>query len=290
MEKKDNKKNLNMNYDEIKKLFNKFNINTLESIDVLLSCVSEYNLNETNLAYLNVYKDKYEKNIEKYNGINEYDNICKIKNFNLAEIKNNIVLLNEKELIYLQMLIDDALNNISDKDTLKSKIIPILKNCKYNINIQQLMSESFCLNSYELEDFFNKYDIIELDIINIILDNVKEPSLENVLKIMNKVYSEKLVTERYQYDSLMKKSDYSLQPFLEKNKLLSDKELLFLYQLVNDASDFLSNIIENADSYKKEMEDFTINDYPIDEIYNIKKSLEMEIENRKESQKKLVLK
>ena len=107
---------------------------------------------------------------------------------------------------------------------------------------------------------------------------------------MNKVYSEKLVTERYQYDSLMKKSDYSLQPFLEKNKLLSDKELLFLYQLVNDASDFLSNIIENADSYKKEMEDFTINDYPIDEIYNIKKSLEMEIENRKESPKKLVLK
>ena len=38
------------------------------------------------------------------------------------------------------------------------------------------------------------------------------------------------------------------------------------------------------------MEDFTINDYPIDEIYNIKKSLEMEIENRKESPKKLVLK
>ena len=287
MKKIENKKNLNMNYEDIKRLFNKFNIHTLESIDVLLSCVSGYNLDETNSAYLNVYKNKYEKIKEEFNGINEYDDICKINDFNLSQIKNNIVILSEKELIYLKMLIDDALNNIADKDTLRSKIIPILKDCRYNINIQQLMNEQFCLNSQELEDFFNKYDIISLDSISIILDNVKEPYLENILEIMNKVYNEK---KNNKYDDYNQKNKPSLLNILKKNKLLSEKELIFLYQLVSDASDFLSNIIENEYSYQQEMEDFTINDYPITEIFNIKKSLEMEIENRKSHRKKLVLK
>lgn len=278
--------NLNMNKNEIVKLFNKYNLNTLESIDVLLSYVKEYNLDDTNVAYKRVYQEKYEESRNVFESMNEYDFINKLINFDLIEVMDNAGSLSEKEIIFLQKIIEDSLKNIVNRTELEGNVISKLVDCKNVITDQLVLSEEYevdKLSDVEIEKLFNKYSINELDVLGSVFKYVKDYDLSNTLKIAEKIYNKKYEECVNNYEVPIE--NYRAIDIANKNHLLSAKELKYLHTLVDNASFYLLEIRSDAYEYEDVIDDFDVNSYPVKFMFDFEQSLKMEIENRKQSHK-----
>ena len=95
------------------------------------------------------------------------------------------------------------------------------------------------MSNKELEIFFNKYNILELDAFKVIMQYVfvsKKESLNEILDYIqnNKKYNDIIDTS--------KKENFSLSDIKNKNGILSDKELMFLYKIIFDVSNCLDSI------------------------------------------------
>ena len=136
------------------------------------------------------------------------------------------------------------------------------------------------MNIVELEILFSKYNIIELDSINIVLEYVHNNNKDIIIDVLNKVKSTKEKACYEEFEVPVKPYNYSLLNILDKNSELSDKEIKFIHSLVDDASFFLTSIQNFAYAYEQEIEDFDICDYPIQEMHKLEYALYNEIENR----------
>lgn len=90
----------------------------------------------------------------------------------------------------------------------------------------------------ELEILFSKYNIIELDSINIVLEYVHNNNKDIIIDVLNKVKSTKEKSCYEEFEVPVKPYNYSLLNILDKNSELSDKEIKFIHSLVDDASFF----------------------------------------------------
>lgn len=144
------------------------------------------------------------------------------------------------------------------------------------------------LTEKELKDFFNKYNLIELNAMNIIFGYVHEYDINKITEVASIVYKEKEKECYDNYEVPVKPYGFSLLNILDKNSKLNDKELNFLYQLVKDASFYLSSINDYQNEYEQAIEDFDIADYPIQIINRLEASLYNEINNRNQSNKTFV--
>ena len=134
-------------------------------------------------VFNSVVREKYKSCTSEFEGMNEYDYICLVSNFDISEFKRNIDLFSQKELMFLQSIINNALNSI-EKNELTNKIISILDEYK-EIGTIRFIEEN------KIENFFNKFDINELYTLNIILDNNCDPSVKKYKEVFNKVLKEK---------------------------------------------------------------------------------------------------
>ena len=94
------------------------------------------------------------------------------------------------------------------------------------------------MSNKELEIFFNKYNILELDAFKVIMKYVYDYEKEEIEKILNSVKNNK----EQNYKEVCFKEEFNLSNITYKNDLLNDKELVFLYKIVNDALLCLSSI------------------------------------------------
>lgn len=94
------------------------------------------------------------------------------------------------------------------------------------------------MSKEELEGFFNKYNISELDAFKVIMQYVYDYEKEEIEKILNSVKNNK----EQNYKEFCFKEEFNLSNITDKNDLLNDKELVFLYKVVNDALLCLSSI------------------------------------------------
>lgn len=94
------------------------------------------------------------------------------------------------------------------------------------------------MSNKELEIFFNKYNILELDAFKVIMQYVYDYEKEEIEKILNSVKNNK----EQNYKEVCFKEEFNLSNITYKNDLLNDKELVFLYKIVNDALLCLSSI------------------------------------------------
>lgn len=130
------------------------------------------------------------------------------------------------------------------------------------------------MSKKELEIFFNKYNILELDAFKVIMQYVfvyKKESLNEILDYIqnNKKYNDIIDTS--------KKENFSLSDIKNKNSILSDKELMFLYKIIFDVSNCLDSIKHIDVEYESR------------EVYDIESSLYEEIEKRNIYEKTLTL-
>ena len=94
------------------------------------------------------------------------------------------------------------------------------------------------MSNKELEIFFNKYNILELDAFKVIMQYVYDYEKEEIEIILNSVKNNK----EQNYKEVCPKEEFNLSNITDKNDLLNDKELVFLYKIVNDALLCLSSI------------------------------------------------
>ena len=261
-----------MNLEDIKKLFEKLQLfPTLDSIGIILPYTDDKSINT---VFNLVVGEKYKKCTEELEGINEYDYICQILNFDISEFKRNVDLFSQKELIFVQSIINNALNGI-DKKEFAARIIPILEEYK-EIGTSKFIEEN------KIENFFNQFDINELCILNIILDNNYESYTKRYKDIFNKVLKEKKSEVRCQ--------EYNLFDLLNKIDDLNNEELNLLYELVENASSYLSSVQDYSYAYENMIEDFNINEYPVMAIYKLEEKLSEKIESMKDKNKQFIYK
>lgn len=252
-----------MYLEEIKELFEKLELYpTLDSIGLILPYTDNQLITR---AFNIVYNEKYQKCIDEFEGINEYDTICQVLNFDMSELKRKIDLFSKNELIFMQTIIDNALNKINRNEII-AKIIPALEEYKA-INTSKLIDET------KIENFFNKFDLNNLYALNVILDNNHEPDSEKYKNIFNKVLKEKEKKKEARY--------YNLLDLLNKMENLNDEEFVLFYELVENASLYLASVQENLDVYNNVIEDFNIDEYPINAIYKLQEKLLEKIERKK---------
>ena len=122
--------------------------------------------------------------------------------------------------------------------------------------------EKVYLEIHELYDFFRKYDIHELDVLNTILDYVKYDT-SSIVSALNNVYDEKEI-DCFDEDE----REFNYLDALNKNDLLTEKELAFLYQIIFDASFFLQTV-EELSGYLDGKEKIDITKYPVNEMINL---------------------
>lgn len=130
------------------------------------------------------------------------------------------------------------------------------------------------MSNKELEIFFNKYNILELDAFKVIMQYVfvyKKESLNEILDYIqnNKKYNDIIDTS--------KKENFSLSDIKNKNGILSDKELMFLYKIIFDVSNCLDSIKHIDVEYESR------------EVSDIESSLYEEMEKRNIYEKTLML-
>ena len=94
------------------------------------------------------------------------------------------------------------------------------------------------MSNKELEIFFNKYNILELNAFKVIMQYVYDYEKEKIVIILNSVKNNK----EQNYKEVCFKEEFNLSNITDKNDLLNDKELVFLYKVVNDALLCLSSI------------------------------------------------
>ena len=94
------------------------------------------------------------------------------------------------------------------------------------------------MSNKELEIFFNKYNILELNAFKVIMQYVYDYEKEKIEIILNSVKNNK----EQNYKEVCFKEEFNLSNITDKNDLLNDKELVFLYKVVNDALLCLSSI------------------------------------------------
>lgn len=148
--------------------------------------------------------------------------------------------------------------------------------CKENLDMSQ----------EELETFFNKYNIIELEEFNKIFENVKDYELEEVLTAARKVYKEKWEACLAEYEIPVRHYNFNVLDITKKNNLLSDKEIIFLNTLVENASLFVSSIQEYQEVYKNIIDDFSCDEYEIEKILKLEEELNKEVMNREKTKVK----
>lgn len=271
-----NNMKLNLKYEEIKKLFDRYNMYTLDSIDLILKFAEGYDLNDTNNAFINIYNKKYNEERDNLEGRNEYDYITRLKNFNIDEIISSMEELSKEELKYLNDLVLAAVYHIKE-NKIESSMLPKLKEFMVYHDkelINYLKPTIDYLNEDEIKDFFNKYNVGELELFDLIFENTKSYNIKDIKKIKNEVYNDKYAELTNNFEVGVMPKGTSVEKLSLKNKLLNENELNFFHDLVEDATSYLDSIGEFEDEYKTVCEEFDSGDYPIVAMSNLLDNIE----------------
>lgn len=137
------------------------------------------------------------------------------------------------------------------------------------------------MNYSELKEFFNKYNIIELEAFDTIIEYSKDYNLRDIKKIKKDVYNEKYGELTKNFEVEVKPYNFKLSDISKKNKDLNETELNFLHLLVESASLYLDSVQEFDYVYKEVFEEFDSGDYPVKEMSILLDLIEEEKEKRK---------
>lgn len=256
------KEKFNLGTKDIKHLFSRYSILTLNSLDIVLMWVKGYRMDTTDQAFSLAYKSINTGKKEDLDEETDYKK--KLADFDLSELDSSLDELSEEELIYLSNLIKDAMSNMAINGFLEKPILPKLKSISDSIDSQlsRLVEFNQSLTDDELKEFFNKYDLMELYAFGTLFEFVYNINLERI----ERAYYQVVVEKEENGDA--KPKNYNIKSIINKVSLLSDKELNFLATFMEDAALYFQTMYEFADMYEI-TEDFSNDQYPSTEVYNM---------------------
>ena len=108
------------------------------------------------------------------------------------------------------------------------------------------------LNEEELINYFEKYNVQELETFKTIFEYIYDYDVTNEITILNEVYENRFRKSAEEYCVPIKTTNFQATDLTKRNGELTDKEVEFLYLLTDDARLCLSSI----------------NHYDVEELYN----------------------
>ena len=240
-------------------LFNKFSIDALESLETILK-YSDKNM-ELYSVIGNILNKKYEEEKIEFEGMDEYDTICRVLNFNLAEIKSNVDSMSKEELFILKELLDTAINKISP-ELIEATIVHILEENVAVIN-SKLPDD---LSDKEIYNLLCKCSILELDAIYTIVQNAEDMDRVRICEIIKEEYKRRHFKNRPYCHISFGEIEHGLYDLLENISKFNLRELKFLEPLTEDASIYISSrcnkedvneriMLDNFTKFKTELND-----------------------------------
>ena len=278
------KNSIEMRKDDLRNLFNLYDSFTLDSLKLVFKYANDYDMEDSIKELEKISDMKYKEEIEDgcYEGCNERDFIS------LSGI-NNVYELTEEEVKYLKNIFEDALINLPD--TIKNKeLISEISNLLSDINqrINCINDNNEELNTRELKNFFNKYNLAELKTMDIIFDYVRDFDVSEAISVKYQVFKEKM--NDIESVCSYKDTKSGLLSLNNKTKNLTKRELNYFYNLVSNAAFFLSSIRDYEENYKFINEEFDEKSFPIDSMNKLEDILYEEKEKRENKLKKIKIK
>lgn len=306
---------LNMKYDRLKEILDICDLSELDSIDLLLGYVKKYDLKLINSVFTNLYQQKWDKYNDEFEGINEYDYITRINNFDISKLLTSIEL-NPYELIFFKKIMKDALINIkNNKNPLDLKIMPNLEKALQNVNnrlnylgdlseltdinvldtydyhdelsyddydmgindLDKLYASNEKITEEELENMFQKFNVIEIEEFDSIFEHIETYNIETIMDISNKVKNEKVKNEKVNNE--FKEFDVFDRPYnYNIGSLYCKKDILSEKELK-----LLCILLKDAILNYEEHDDFKAS------LFNLMESYIEELDKRKEISEKAIV-
>ncbi len=148
------------------------------------------------------------------------------------------------------------------------------------------------MDDKELMEFFNKYDFLDLFVMSKIFENVdyvdfdvtnEQEKLNTVFKTKQDEFVDKCFRKGFNSVGIQDKiKNYSIDQLFRKNNLLNEKELKFLYMMVEYASSFIE-LIQNYPENNFNEEDY----YTLMELDFLQNTLHREIYKRINKEKQM---
>lgn len=304
-----------MKYDRLKEILDICDLSELDSIDLLLGYVKKYDLKLINSVFTNLYQQKWDKYSDKFEGINEYDYITRINNFDISKLLTSIEL-NPYELIFFKKIMKDALITIkNNKNPLDLKIMPNLEKALQNVNnrlnylgdlseltdinvldtydyhdelsyddydmgindLDKLYASNEKITEEELENMFQKFNVIEIEEFDSIFEHIETYNIETIMDISNKVKNEKVKNEKVNNE--FKEFDVFDRPYnYNIGSLYCKKDILSEKELK-----LLCILLKDAILNYEEHDDFKAS------LFNLMESYIEELDKRKEISEKAIV-
>lgn len=270
---------LNMKNSKLKEILDICDLDELDSMDLLLGYVKKYDLKLINSVLKNTYQQKWNKYSHEFEGMNEYDHITRISNFDIEKTFDSIEL-SSYELVFFKKIMEDALINIKNNENpLDLKLVPniekSLQNLSERLNALGDLSELRDLNDLdelydepneritekELETMFKKFDVIEIEEFDNVFEHIESYNIETIMDISNKVKNEKINNAAKDFEVSVKPYNFSIDSLYYKKDILSEKELKLLCILFKDAiinneqnDNFKTSLSNLRESYTEELD------------------------------------
>ena len=271
------KSKITLSFEDQKKLYEKFSVDTLESLDTLYYYVLE---EKPPLSFNIVYQKKYEENADNYNGRNEIVESVQIANIDISEITNRIDELSDQELRVISEPIYKAIAIIEPGTELVPKLL------EFEIKHQQVLTDrvtpiAYGMLSKDIKNFFLKFSLVGLENFDEILNYTHHEGLKEIRRVKNEALEQK--HKKYVNNiatSLSTVHNFRITDLKAVATSLTERELNFFLDLVNSASLVLNDIAKDIDKYKSIDKDFNIADYPVKEMSELLEALKTEKDSR----------
>lgn len=248
--------NINMNDEELYNFFSRYSLDELELFKIKFDLIKDSKENREILD--KVYLEKKKENINTHDDRTITEKIMD-KNSSLSN----------KELNYLYGF----------TTSISSYFIDGLENLNISIykEIEKRLYRKFAdpvasMTNEELVDYFNKYDLNELEAFQLLFTHAKDYDLTDAFSIIRKIYDNKAdrmnEEDYYMYRSVNRFFDNRVIVLRDRIKELENKELRFLRTLVQNSRKNLSDA-ENA--FVRDIKD----------LNDLSKSINEELKSRK---------
>lgn len=274
------KSNSLLDLDGQKKLFNRYNIYTLDSMDLIYDMIDE----NTPIGFKIILDKKYEENRDNFEGMNEYTYETRVDNFNISEIINSLEDLSDEEFAYITRPIFRAISKENEGNEEISPILPQL--LEFQTSQSNEVAKRFTpiykeMLLKDIKSFFFKFSTASLENFDSILDYTNHEQLDDIKRVRDEAYES--IKRKYKNNpvaSLSNTDNFKFYMFAGNLDKLNDLELDFFHDLVETASMYLNCIQEYPDYYKEEIEDFNLEEYPIKEMHELLDAIKKEESKR----------
>lgn len=275
-----------LSFEEQKRLFERFSANTLESLDTLYYYILDENLP---LSLKIISQQKYEENAENYNGRQEITEDLLFQWFDISEIIESLNDLSDEELTYISSPIIRAISKI-DPTGKNLAITPKLlefEKVQQEVLTKRVTPISNGMLPKDVKNFFKKFSLVGLEHFDEILDYTHHERIDDIRRVKN----EALGIKHKKYTNNSTTTISSVDHFKLTNlkaafSSLTDRELDFFHELVEDATLFLDSVQEYESEYKAINEEFDSREFPYKQVSELLDEIEKEQGSRSITKKK----